>query len=245
VGQNWIGAHTLLQLMHLKDALLIATATLTTSACTTTADLVNQRLASILETERAYVVGTYAVDCTPRDSKCFHAFNSISTYYRSVSDKDIRGRLNWTTGSILGTDTTHDYIASDRKEKGFHFCIALPPGKYEVYTYDFYNFAGGGSGYSIREEGQFKLPFSFAAGQVVDVGKLHITTSTGKNFFGMSLPAPGILLLSDSTSEASAAALSKCPASIRSRPIHGSSLTASGYRPSPFVRVLETRRQPQ
>jgi hypothetical protein len=180
-----------------------------------------------------------------RFPKCFHAFNSISTYYRNVSDKEVRGRLNWTTGSIFGNDTAHDYILLDRQEKGYYFCLALPAGKYEVYTYDFYNFAGGGSGYSIREEGQFKLPFTLAAGEIVDIGKLHVTTSTGKNFFGMKLPAPGVLLLSKSTPEASGAALSKCPPDTRSRGVRDSALAASGYTPNPFVRVLTTRPQSQ
>ena len=227
--------------MQNKTPLLLGSALLLLSSCATTTEIVNQRLASIPEAERAYVIGTYAVDCTPRGAKCSHAFNSISTYYRNVADKEVRGRLNWTTGSMFVSDTAHDYMLPDRQEKGYHFCLALPPGKYEVYTYDFYNFAGGGSGYSIREEGQFKLPFTLSAGEVVDLGKLHITTSTGKNFFGMKLPAPGVLLLSKSVPEASGAALGKCPPSARSRPIRDSALVGSGYSSSPFVRSQAER----
>lgn len=229
--------------MHQKFSLLLCASTIALSACTTTSEIMNQRLAAIPESERAYVIGTYAVDCTPRDSKCSHAFNSISTYYRNIADKEVRGRLNWTTGSMFGTDTAHDYIWPDRQEKGHHFCIALPAGRYEVYTYDFYNFAGGGSGYSIREEGQFKLPFTLAAGEVINIGKLHITTSTGKNFFGMTLPAPGVLLLSKSTPEASAEALGKCPPSTRSRAVRDASLGSTDFTPTPFVRVPAGRPQ--
>lgn len=227
--------------MQHKTPLLLCFVALLMSSCATTTEIVNQRLASIPEAERAYVIGTYAVDCTPSNSRCFHAFNSISTYYRNVTDKEVRGRWNWTTGAVFGSDTVHDYILPEHKEKGYYFCLALPIGKYEVFTYDFYNFAGGGSGYSIREEGQFKLPFTLSAGEVVDIGKLHVTTSTGKNFFGMRLPAPGVLLLSRSSPEASGAALSKCPPSARSRAIRDSALTASGYSPSPFVRSQATR----
>ena len=221
---------------------LYSAALLLLSACaTTTQEVVNQRLASIPETARSYVIGTYAVDCTPRNTECFHAFNSISTYYRNVDDKEVRGRLNWTTGSVFGNDTTHDYILLDQREKGHYFCLALPAGKYEVYTYDFYNFAGGGSGYSIREEAQFKLPFAVPAGEVIDIGKLHITTSTGKNFFGMTLPAPGILLLGKNTPEARAAALSKCPLNVRSRSIRDASLLAASQTTSSFVRYQAPR----
>ena len=227
--------------MQNKTPLLLCSAALLLSSCTTTTEIINQRLASIPEAERAYVIGTYAVDCMPRNSRCPHAFNSISTHYRNVTDKEVRGRWNWTTGSMFGSDTVHDYVLPDRQEKGYHFCLALPPGKYEVYTYDFYNFAGGGSGFSIREEGQFKLPFTLSAGEVTDLGKLHITTSTGKNFFGMTLPAPGVLLLSKSLPETSGAALSKCPPGVRSRAIRDSALVASGYSPSPFVRSQATR----
>lgn len=135
---------------------------------------------------------------------------------------------------LQADNTSHDYMLQ-AGEKGQYFCIALPPGDYEFYTYDFYNFAGGGSGYSLPERSQFKVNFPVAPGEVVNVGKLHVTSSTGKNMFGMTLPAPGVLLLADVTSEAANAAQAKCPEPARTSKARPAKLRPAA--PTPFVRT--------
>jgi hypothetical protein len=205
------------------------------SACTTLTERINQRVAAIPESARAYLVGTYSVDCEGDERSCGHVFNSISVYYRKADEPEIRGRLNWTRGSMFGGNTAHDYIDVKKGQKGQYFCVALPAGDYEFFSYDFYNFAGGGSGYSIPERSQFKVPVSLAAGEVVNVGKLHVTTGYGKNIFGMSLPAPGILLLQAGNSASAASGQAKCPENVRGRAVR--TVQLKPVAPTPLVRV--------
>lgn len=223
--------------MSIRLALLLTPIAALLAACATPSEVINQRLASVPEAQRAYIVGTYAVECGPNGARCDHAFNSITTFYRTPADKEVRGRLYFTTGSTFGNDTVADYTRPDQREKGFFFCTALPVGPYEVYSYNFYNFAGGGSGYNIRQEDEFKLPFTLAPGEVVDIGKLQVTTTAGKNIFGMTLPAPGLLLLARSTPAETQAALAKCPPAVQARSVRSSPLVDSGFAPTPFVQV--------
>lgn len=206
-------------------------------ACTTPAERLSQQVALVPEADRSYMIGNYAVDCEPGGGSCTHAFNSISVYYRNAVKPEIRGRLSWIRGSMFADNTSHDYML-EAGEKGQYFCVALPPGDYEFYTYDFYNFAGGGSGYSIPERSQFKVNFSVAPGEVVNVGKLHVTSSKGKNMFGMTLPAPGVLVLSDITTETVNAAQAKCPDRARSSNVRAAKLSPTA--PTPFVRANQT-----
>jgi hypothetical protein len=203
--------------------------------CSTMAEQRAQRLASIPEEKRAYIIGTYAVGCEPVNDRCRQAFNSISTYYRNVDDKDFDSRFQFVVGNVFSGDTVPDYTRIDRQDKGMYFCVPLPAGRYSVFAFDFYNFAGGGSGYSMKKEMHFDLPFSLAEGEVVYLGTLKISAATGKNIFGMRRPAPGVLLLSSAPDEAIAKALQKCPEHIRTRPVRNGALHADGANPSVYA----------
>jgi hypothetical protein len=183
-------------------------------------------MASVPEASRAYIVGTLAIECEPRKAGCIQLFNDMSVSYRSTDGKGIDARLRYVWGSMFGGDTVADYTRMDRNDKGMHFCVPLPPGAYQFYTYEFYNYAGGGSGFSLRKESQFDLPFTLAPGEVAYVGTLKLTTNVGKNIFGMRLPAPGILLLSGAPSSNIPAAMQKCPESVRGHKVRDASLKA-------------------
>ena len=226
--------------MRPQIPLLVIVAALATS-CGTSSSVLTQRLAATPVAEHAYIVGTYVVSCEPRNERCDQAFNSLSTYYRATDNKEARGRLNSTTGSVFGNDTNYDFVDPSRKEKGFHFCVALPAGNYEFHAFDFYNFAGGGSGYSLPEKSQFSLPFTVAAGEVAYVGRLKLTTTTGKNIFGITLAAPGVLLLSADSSETQGKALQKCPEAARSRAIRDATVKVAMARGNPLVQEEPSR----
>ncbi|MGB9107871.1 MAG: hypothetical protein WCC39_04195, partial [Telluria sp.] len=121
------------------------------SACQTPEAALKQRTDAIPEAQRAYMIGTLAVSCRPNKEACIQSFNSITAYYRSVDGGSVDGRLSFVWGSMFGTDTVPDYIRADRGDKGSHFCVALPAGRYQFYAYDFYNYAGGGSGYRFSK----------------------------------------------------------------------------------------------
>ena len=203
------------------------------SGCSNLSEQRAQRLAAIPEAKLAYVIGTYAVGCERNKDQCRQLFNSISTSYRNVDDKDFDSGFGIVTGKTFGDDTSLDFANMERRENGIYFCHPLPAGRYSVFAYNFYNFAGGGSGYSMSKEQHFNVPFTLAEGEVVDIGTLKITAARGKNLFGMSLPAPGVLLLSGARDDAVAKALQKCPESVRNRPVRTVTLRAEGV--TPFV----------
>lgn len=197
------------------------------AGCQTPEASLRQRTDAIPEAQRAYIVGTLAVGCRPGKDNCFQAFNAITAYYRSTDGGKVDGRLSFVSGSMFGTDTVPDIVRADRGDKASHFCIALPPGAYQFYAYDFYNYAGGGSGYRLAKDKYFDLPFALAPGEVAYLGTLKLTTEVGKNIFGMKLAAPGVLLLSSSPETGVQAALQKCPPSVRGRKVRDASLHAS------------------
>jgi hypothetical protein len=197
------------------------------SACQTPEAALKQRTDAIPEAQRAYIVGTLAVSCRPNKEACIQSFNAITAYYRSAGGGSVDGRLSFVWGNVFGGDTVADYIRADRGDKGSHFCVALPAGSYQFYAYDFYNYAGGGSGYRFKKDNYFDLPFTLAPGEVAYVGTIKLTTGVGKNIFGMKLTAPGVMLLSSSPSEGMAAALKKCPEAVRGKQVRDASLRAT------------------
>lgn len=177
------------------------------------------------------MIGTYAVGCERNKNECRQLFNSISISYRNVDDKDLDSGVGIVTGKMFGDDTPLDFKSMERREHGIYFCHPQPAGRYSVYAYDFYNFANGGSGYKMTSEQHFNVPFTVAEGEIVDIGTLKITAARGKNLFGMSMPAPGVLQLSGARDDAIGKALQKCPASVRNRPVRTATLRAEGVTP--------------
>ncbi len=217
-----------------KLSLALAVAS-TLAGCASGPSPLQGRLESIPETQRGYVVGTYSVDCRVSKDACTQAFNSISADYRMTDAHEVRGRLAWTSGSMFQANTVHDYINTEEKHKGFHFCIALPPGSYEIHSISYYNFAGGGSGYSVAEKDFFSVPFSVSSGEVSDLGTIRITTTRGRNLFGIPLPAPGVMLLSPPSASSQSATTSRCPEAAKAMPVRSSPLQLAPGKPSPFV----------
>lgn len=178
--------------------------------------------------QRAYIIGSYATGCEPKGDSCVQRFNSLSVYYRDSNDRKKTGRLNSTKGSVFSrNDTVYDYVSPESHENGQYFCQAVAAGSYEFYTFDFYNFAGGGNGYFLREENQFSLPFNVQPGEVVYLGKLKLATGSGRNLLGMSIASPGQLLLSSDRRRDVVSALQKCPESVKHQFVREAPLKAA------------------
>ena len=221
--------------MHSKLFAPALASVLLISGCSNMAEQRAQRLAAIPEAKLSYVIGTYAVGCERNKDQCRQLFNAISTSYRNLDDKDLDSGVGIVTGRMFGDDTALDFANMERRENGIYFCQPQPAGRYSIFAYSFYNFAGGGSGYSMSKEQHFNVPFTLAEGEVVDIGTLKISAALGKNLFGMSLPAPGILHLSGARDDAVAKALQKCPESVRNRAVRTVTLRPQGD--TPFVTV--------
>lgn len=188
-----------------------------TTGCNTVAQKRNAIIEKIPPDERAYIIGKYSVACKPVGSSCSQHFNSITLHYRDINTKSFPGTLSSTVGSIFGGNTEHDFISQASHEQGIYFCYALPPDNYEFYTVNYYSFSGGGSGYTLKEDAYFSLPFTLTHGELAYVGNFKMTTRIGSNAFGMPLRTAGQLVISNGNEDDMSKALDKCPASVRSK----------------------------
>ncbi|WDE00123.1 hypothetical protein [Thalassomonas actiniarum] len=185
------------------------------SGCVSTAEKMKSIVENIPEQERAYVLGKFSIQCRPSGNDCDQVFNSLSLFYRETKGKDFPGTLNSTSGAMFGKDTTFDFISPEDQEKGFYFCQAVPASEYAFYTYRYYNFANGGSGYSLNKEGFFDLPFTANSKQLTLLGELKLTTNKGENLFGMDIYGPGQVIMKKISDKETALAVKKCPSSVR------------------------------
>lgn len=182
--------------------------------CVSQAQIRQAREAAIPTDQRSYAIGRFSIDCLPVKERCVQRFDSMSVGYSSSAGKSFEGVVEAVQGSF-GYDTVFDEVSITAGEKSFYFCEVFPPGEHSFFTMRYWNFAGGGGGFFLRDEDYFSLPFSTAPGEVVYVGRLKMTTSIEHNIFGMPLHAPGQLLLSSDAHADIARALAKCPVEMR------------------------------
>jgi hypothetical protein len=167
-----------------------------------------------------YVLASYSITCKDivpifGPPKCMQAFNSMSTTYFDTSDKSKVGRFEFVTGKMFGDDDIPD-VASPAEHTRF-YCLRLPVGNYSFRTVNFYNFAGGGSGYSINEKEYFNVPFVVEPNTIRYIGSFKLTTTLGKNMLGSEVLAPGQLEIGSNQSRDIPAALKKCDSKIPSK----------------------------
>ena len=211
--------------MKKKHTIGIGLVTLLLSGCVTADQAMQNQVSAIPEEKRAYIVGTYRVECVVRGAKCHPAFNSISAFYRNKENKDIFGKLSVSEGGF-GGNTVFDFVNIDKKEKGIFFCQSVPAGDYSLYSYSYWNYDGGGNGYNLREENFFNIPFRATAGEIVYVGDIRLTYSTGKSMLGLKTIGPGVVELSSGNSSDAQTAVAKCAESVRQLPLKVDALRA-------------------
>ncbi|MCE2028460.1 hypothetical protein [Sessilibacter corallicola] len=194
--------------------------------------------ASLDESERAYLVGKYSTQCkgNSNKTKCAQHFNSISVSFKSTDNDRIWDRLASTQGGFSG-NSVYDEVKPELDEKSIYFCRILPEGEYKFYTTSYWNYAGGGSGYSLRKEDYFTVPFSLKAEKITTVDHIKLTTRQGKNLIGLALTLPGQLELKPLSKEELSLAIKKCPVEAHDKPIVQSGLSEKEYS-SPFVRSV-------
>jgi hypothetical protein len=188
------------------------------SACTPYTQVKQQRLEAVPLSERGYVIGRYGVDCWHKSqTKCQQAFNALTTYFGQVEkpatvDDYIPGLLKAEFGSITGNDTEWDIVDMQSRQRWFHFCEVVRGGEQQFNGIRYWNYAGGGSGYQVPNEGSLGLRFDAPAGVVTYIGWIKAATGDGRNFVGMRLPSPLGLQVGEGTEDDYAQALQRCPA---------------------------------
>lgn len=79
---------------------------------------------------------------------------------------------------------------------GATFALKLPVGRYVFYNFSLYRPSPLGHTY-YYSKADFAIPFEVVPNQVSYVGEIKLEGSTGRNIFGMKMPAGGIWIISD------------------------------------------------
>jgi hypothetical protein len=213
------------------------------AACTPYTQVKQQRLEAVPLSERGYVIGRYGVDCWNKSkTKCHQSFNALTTYFGQVErpaneNEFIPGILKAEFGSILGNDTVWDIVDMESRQRWFYFCEVVRGGEQEFHGMRYWNYAGGGSGYSVPDEGSLGLRFDAPAGVVTYIGWIKAATGDGRNFVGMRLPSPLGLQVGEGSEDDYAQALQRCPAEAQALPVQRVVLDPASAR-HPMVGVL-------
>lgn len=225
--------------MHnLRTYFCATTLMLSLSGCVTMDQAMQKRLESVPAHEIGYVLGTYKAGCwATKKGGCQQPFNAITAYYNSVSSPDLQGALSLQHGGMFGGNTVYDFENADLLEKGIYFCQPLPAGEYQMISYSYWNFAGGGNGYRLDKKNQFDIRFNVAAGELRHIGNIKATLESGKNVFGMTVYGPGQIELSGASEDEQRLALEKCPESVRLAPLATELLRQPGGE-HPLVRFI-------
>lgn len=160
--------------------------------------------------QRAYLLGTFVVSCESTGDKCTQRFNVIAAEYKKI-DGTASNEIKSLQGSIFSKDTEFDFVDHESGQKGFYFCVALPPGDYAFQSYRLSSFAGGGTEFGPRSSENFVVPFTLSAGEARHIGRIKISLlpQKGRSFFDVL--QSGHVALSGESPQARALALAKCP----------------------------------
>jgi hypothetical protein len=81
-------------------------------------------------------------------------------------------------------------------EAGVVLVQALPPGDYAIYNFDVFNNAGTVQSHYFSKV-DISIPFTVRPGQTTYLGNYQANHLSGKNMFGMPLPAGAVFIVSD------------------------------------------------
>lgn len=141
-------------------------------------------------------------------------FSSVSIFFRQLGSKD-SGRFYFAYDGILGGPPVD---VEESNARGTVFVGRLPAGDYELFQINFFINRGqfGTTTFSSREE--FSIPFKVEEGKSTYLGEFIAYHTTGKNFFGMTIPGGGYYVVADK-SERDMTILSKKPEANRTWPV--------------------------
>jgi hypothetical protein len=141
-----------------------------------------------LNESRGILVGSFSRDPERAD------YHSQTFFFKNASTGERYTIKSQTKFNLLKGRTTDDFETED--SEGGVFVFSLPAGKYIFY--DFYLFLEAGQfSKSWRPKEPFAIPFIVQPSKVNYVGEFKLSQHTGKNFFGMSVLAGGVWLVSD------------------------------------------------
>ncbi|MEM6640183.1 MAG: hypothetical protein AAF610_09800 [Pseudomonadota bacterium] len=210
------------------------------SACTLPETQRAQLIESVPVAERAYIVGKYTSDCdlNKKKTECTQPFSLVAVSYTNNADPEFEDRIAIERSQWTRKATTEVVTDFEGGKVTHFFCQAVVPGDYEFYGAWFYNYDGGGSGYTPQAGEKFSVPFSAKAGQLSVLDHIDVSVTSTKTLLGRRTGAPGAIAFSKMGDADLTNAVSKCPEAAQTLPKarQGLDSTATIY---PFPNVYD------
>jgi hypothetical protein len=136
-------------------------------------------------------------------------YSSYSLVFRKVGEKDAPANrfVYFQDNSFSAQKRDYDNAA----ENGVVQSFRLPPGDYEIFNFDiFLNQGTVQKNFGSRQA--FSIPFTVRPNETTYLGNYQANLITGKNIFGLTLPAGAVFVVSDRAQADVALAQKRLPA---------------------------------
>ena len=121
-------------------------------------------------------------------------YYSQTFYFKNIETQEKHEIKSQQEFNIFSGKTADEF--SDDTDAGATFAMKLPAGHYVLYNFSLYRPTGVGYVYH-SSKADFAIPFEVHANSTNYLGELKLEGASGKNFFGMTVPAGGVWVISD------------------------------------------------
>lgn len=121
-------------------------------------------------------------------------YSSYSLNFRKLGDRD--GDSNRFVYFQLNEFSAQKRDYDNAEENGVVQSFRLPPGDYEIFNFDVF-LNGGTVQKNFRSRKEFSIPFKVRSNETTYLGNYQANLVMGKNFFGMSMAAGAVFVVTD------------------------------------------------
>jgi hypothetical protein len=144
--------------------------------------------ASSLTSTNGILVGSFA---RSRDGPVYY---SQTFYFKNVKTGEVHQIKAQPTFNLYTGKTPDDF--STEGSAGAIFAFSIPAGPYAFHNFRLYQ-ANGAFQQNWSSKTDYSIPFEIQPNTVNYVGEIKLDALKGRNFFGMTVPAGGVWLVSD------------------------------------------------
>jgi len=141
-----------------------------------------------LSTTSGILIGSFARNAQARP------YYSQTFYFKNATTNEVQDITSQQAFNIFGGKTKDDF--NSEVSSGSVFAFTLPAGKYVFHNFRLYQSSGTFS-QNWTSKKDYAIPFEVHANATNYVGEIRLDPATGKNIFGMTVPAGGIWVISD------------------------------------------------
>ncbi len=156
------------------------------SGCAST--IVEPITSSSLSETQGLLVGSISRD--PRGPK----YASQTFYFKNVATGEAHSIQSQPMFNMFGGQTPDDFKTSE--SHGALFMFSLTAGEYIFHNFELF-LSNGYYESTWQSEEDYAIPFVIHPNTINYVGEIKLVPATGKNFFGMKIPAGGVWVISN------------------------------------------------